>query len=226
MSVPKEDLMSEATTTGIPTINSPAPEFEANSTHGPISLGKYKDKWVVLFSHPYDFTPVCSTEFLGFANRAAEFEKLNTQLIGLSVDSVFSHIAWTRSLEKSHGVKIPFPVIADLDTKVARAYGMIHQGASDMATVRSVFIIDPKRMIRALVYYPMQCGRNIDEILRLVTALQTVDGTPNTATPEGWKKGDKIILPPPKTTADAEARWAENSSNEDAKDWYFVKRAL
>ena len=218
--------MTEATTTGIPTINSPAPDFEANSTHGPISLGKFTGKWVVLFSHPYDFTPVCSTEFLGFASRAAEFEKLGVQLIGLSVDSVFSHIAWTRSLEQSHGVKIPFPVIADLDTKVARAYGMIHQGASDMATVRSVFIIDPKRMIRALVYYPMQCGRNIDEILRLVTALQTVDSTPNTATPEGWKKGDKIILPPPKTTADAAARVAENTTNPDAKDWYFVKRSL
>jgi peroxiredoxin (alkyl hydroperoxide reductase subunit C) len=218
--------MTTEPTPGIPQINSPAPEFEANSTHGQISLGKYTGKWVVLFSHPYDFTPVCSTEFLGFAQRAAEFEKLNVQLIGLSVDSVFSHIAWTRSLEKNHGVKIPFPVIADLDTKVARAYGMIHHGASDMATVRAVFVIDPKKTIRAMVYYPMQCGRNIDEILRLVTALQTVDSTPNTATPEGWKKGDKVILPPPKTTADAEARWAENSKNEDAKDWYFVKRSL
>jgi peroxiredoxin (alkyl hydroperoxide reductase subunit C) len=211
---------------GIPRINDPAPDFDAISTHGQISLGKFTGKWVVLFSHPYDFTPVCSTEFLGFANRAAEFEKLGVQLIGLSVDSVFSHIAWTRSLEQNHGVKIPFPVIADLDTKVARAYGMIHQGASDMATVRSVFIIDPKKTIRALVYYPMQCGRNIDEILRLVTALQTVDATPNTATPEGWRKGDKIILPPPKTAADAAARVAENSSNPDAKDWYFVKRSL
>jgi peroxiredoxin (alkyl hydroperoxide reductase subunit C) len=217
--------MSEAPA-GIPTINSPAPEFEANSTHGPISLGKYTGKWVVLFSHPYDFTPVCSTEFLGFASRAKEFDELGVQLIGLSVDSVFSHIAWTRSLEKSHGVKIPFPVIADLDTKVARAYGMIHHGASDMATVRSVFVIDPKKTIRALVYYPMQCGRNIDEILRLVTALQTVDANANTATPEGWKKGDKIIMPPPKTTADAANRWAENEKNPDAKDWYFVKRSL
>ena len=219
--------MTDTVAAGIPTINSPAPDFEANSTHGPISLGKYKDKWVVLFSHPYDFTPVCSTEFLGFASRAAEFEKLNVQLIGLSVDSVFSHIAWTRSLEKNHGVKIPFPVIADLDTKVARAYGMIHHGASDMATVRAVFIIDPKKMIRALVYYPMQCGRSIDEILRLVDALQTVDSAKNpTATPEGWRPGDKVILPPPKTTADAEARAVENSQNPDAKDWYFVKRSL
>lgn len=212
-------------TTGIPQINSPAPEFEANSTHGPISLGKYSGKWVVLFSHPYDFTPVCSTEFLGFAQRAEEFARRNVQLIGLSVDSVFSHIAWTRSLEKSHGVKIPFPVIADLDQKVARQYGMIHSGANDMATVRAVFVIDPKRHIRALVYYPMQCGRSVDEILRLVDALQAVDKHGNVATPEGWKPGDKFILPPPKTAAEAEARVAETSSNPDAKDWYFVKRA-
>jgi len=211
---------------GIPQINSPAPEFEANSTHGPISLGKYSGKWVVLFSHPYDFTPVCSTEFLGFAQHAEEFAARNVQLIGLSVDSVFSHIAWTRSLEKNHGVKITFPVIADLDTKVARAYGMIHHGASDMATVRAVFLIDPKKTIRAMVYYPMQCGRSINEILRLVDALQTVDKAGNVATPEGWKIGDKVILPPPKTALEAESRAVENASNPDAKDWYFVKRSL
>jgi peroxiredoxin 2/4 len=214
------------TPSSIPTINSPAPEFEANSTHGPISLGKYSGKWIVLFSHPYDFTPVCSTEFLGFAKRAEEFEKRGVQLIGLSVDSVFSHIAWTRSLEKDHDVKIPFPVIADLDQAVARKYGMVHPGASDMATVRAVFVIDPKRTIRAMVYYPMTCGRSIDEIVRLVDALQTVDKHPNTATPEGWCPGDKVIMPPPKTTADAASRVAENTKNPDAKDWYFVKRSL
>ena len=155
----------------------------ANSTHGPISLGKYSGKWVVLFSHPYDFTPVCSTEFLGFAQRAEEFASRNVQLIGLSVDSVFSHIAWTRSLEQISGSKVPFPVIADLDQKVARTYGMVHAGASDMATVRCVFVIDPKQTVRASIYYPMQCGRSIDEILRLVDALLTVDANPNTATP-------------------------------------------
>jgi peroxiredoxin (alkyl hydroperoxide reductase subunit C) len=212
--------MTEPAASSIPTINSPAPDFEANSTHGPISLGKYSGKWVVLFSHPYDFTPVCSTEFLGFAKHAEDFAKRNVQLIGLSVDSVFSHIAWTRSLEKDHGIKIPFPVIADLDQKVARSYGMVHPGASDMATVRAVFIIDPKKTIRAMVYYPMTCGRSI------VDALQTVDAKPNTATPEGWKPGDKVIMPPPKTTADAEARVSENTNNPDAKDWYFVKRPL
>lgn len=215
-------------TTSIPTINSPAPDFKANSTHGEITLSQYtsKGKWVVLFSHPYDFTPVCSTEFLGFARRAGEFAKRNVQLIGLSVDSVFSHIAWTRSLEQMSGTKIEFPVVADLDTKVARAYGMIHAGASDMATVRCVFVIDPKQTIRAAVYYPMQCGRNIDEILRLVDALQTVDSHADTATPEGWRPGDKVILPPPKTAEAAAKRLAENATNPDAKDWYFVQRPL
>ena len=212
----------------LPTINSPAPEFKANSTHGEITLSQYtsKGKWVVLFSHPYDFTPVCSTEFLGFAKRANDFAERNVQLVGLSIDSVFSHIAWTRSLEQMSGTKVPFPVIADLDQKVARSYGMVHPGASDMATVRCVFVIDPKQTIRACIYYPMQCGRSIDEVLRLVDALQTVDKTPNTATPEGWRPGQKVIFPPPKTTDDAAKRVAENANNPDAKDWYFVQRSL
>jgi peroxiredoxin 2/4 len=215
-------------TTSIPTINSPAPDFKAVSTHGEITLSHYtsKGKWVVLFSHPYDFTPVCSTEFLGFARRSQEFAKRNVQLVGLSVDSVFSHIAWTRSLEAMSGTKVDFPVIADLDTKVARAYGMIHAGASDMATVRCVFLIDPKQIIRAAVYYPMQCGRNIDEILRLVDALQTVDTHADTATPEGWRPGDKVIMPPPRTSEAAAKRLADHAQNPDAKDWYFVQRPL
>jgi peroxiredoxin 2/4 len=220
--------MSDTAATSIPQLNSPAPDFKALSTHGEITLSQFTNggKWVVLFSHPYDFTPVCSTEFLGFAKRADDFAKKNVQLIGLSVDSVFSHIAWTRSLEKISGTKITFPVIADLDQKVARSYGMVHAGASDMATVRCVFVIDPKRTVRAAIYYPMQCGRNIDEVVRIVDALQTVDANANTATPEGWRPGDKVIMPPPKTTDAAEARLAENKENPEAKDWYFVKRSL
>lgn len=218
----------DAAAPSLPTINSPAPDFKAVSTHGEITLSGFTSagKWVVLFSHPYDFTPVCSTEFLGFARHSAEFAKRNVQLVGLSVDSVFSHIAWTRSLEQMSGTKIDFPVIADLDQKVARAYGMIHAGASDMATVRCVFVIDPKQVVRACVYYPMQCGRSIAEILRVVDALQTVDSHADTATPEGWRPGDKVILPPPKTTAAAAQRLAANVENPDAKDWYFVQRPL
>jgi peroxiredoxin (alkyl hydroperoxide reductase subunit C) len=220
--------MSDATPrpVSMPTIGSPAPGFSANSTHGPIGLDSFEGKWIVLFSHPYDFTPVCSTEFLGFSRRAEEFAKRNVQLLGLSVDSVFSHIAWVRSLEKHSGVKVPFPVIADLDQKVASAYGMIHPGASDMAPVRALFFIDPKRTIRACIYYPMTAGRSVDEVLRLVDAMQTVDKNADTACPEGWRPGDPVICPPPKTTDAADARVKEHADNPEAKDWYFVKKTL
>jgi peroxiredoxin (alkyl hydroperoxide reductase subunit C) len=221
-----EPTAAAAKPVSLPTIGSPAPEFEANSTHGPLSLSKFPGKWVVLFSHPYDFTPVCSTEFVGFARRAAEFEKRNAQLVGLSVDSVYSHIAWVRNLEKAHNLKVPFPVIADLDQKVAGAYGMIHPGASDMAPVRALFYIDPKRTVRACIYYPMTAGRSVDEVLRLLDAMQTVDANADTACPEGWRAGDPVIYPPPKTTDAAEARLKEHSSNPEAKDWFFVKRKL
>ena len=218
--------MSETPHSAIPTIGSPAPAFRANSTQGEISLHdeRFAGKWIVLFSHPYDFTPVCSTEFIGFAQRTPRFEELNTQLIGLSVDSVFSHIAWMRGLERDHGVQVTFPVIADLDKRVASTYGMVHPGASDMAPVRAVFVIDPKRTIRALVYYPMNVGRDLDEVLRLVEGLQYVDSHEGTACPANWRPGDQIILPPPATAAAATARLAENEGNPHAKDWYFVKR--
>ena len=220
--------MSEDSTRPIsmPTLGSPAPDFQANSTHGPIGLSSYEGKWVILFSHPYDFTPVCSTEFIGFARRAAEFEERNAQLVGLSVDSVYSHIAWVRNLEKGAGVKVPFPLIADLDQKVASAYGMIHPGASDMAPVRALFYIDPKRIVRACIYYPMNAGRSVDEVIRLLDALQTVDRHQDTACPEGWRPGDAVIYPPPKTLAAAEARMKESAGNAEAKDWFFVKRKL
>ena len=210
----------------IPTIGSPAPAIAANSTHGPLTLDDYKDRWVVLFSHPYDFTPVCSTEFLGFARSAAEFVKRNAQLVGLPVDSVYSHISWVRNLEEKHDVAIKFPVIADLDQKVASAYGMIHPGASDMAPVRALFFIDPKRIIRACIYYPMTCGRSVKEVLRLLDALQSTDTNTGTACPEGWCPGDDVILPPPKTVAEAKQRMEEHKGNPGAKDWFFVKQKL
>ena len=208
---------------GIPQINSPAPDFDANSTHGPISLGKFTGKWIVLFSHPYDFTPVCSTEFLGFAQNAERFNELGVQLIGLSVDSVFSHIAWTRSLEQSHGVKIPFPVIADLDQKVARLYGMIHEPSSVTAAVRCVYFIDPKRILRAMIYYPLNVGRNFDEIVRVIDALQTADKN-GVACPANWKPGDDVIVPAPLTTDAAQARTQDK--NLQVTDWYLSKKKL
>ena len=207
---------------GLPRINDRAPDFEAKSTQGPLKLSDYKGRWVVLFSHPADFTPVCTTEFVEFARRSAEFKERDAQLVGLSVDSVTAHIAWIRNMQAHFGVKIDFPVIADLDTKVAQRYGLIHPGASETATVRAVFIIDDKGVVRALIYYPMSLGRNIDEILRALEALQTADANA-CATPANWRPGDKVIVPPPQTLEDAEKRMG---SDYDVTDWYFSKRDL
>ncbi len=210
------------TKTSMPRINEPAPDFEAKSTQGPLKLSDYKGKWVVLFSHPADFTPVCTTEFVEFAKRADEFKKRGVQLIGLSVDSVPAHIAWIRNIEQHFGAKVDFPVIADLDTKVAQKYGLIHPGASETATVRAVFVIDDKGVIRALIYYPMSLGRNIDEVLRVVDALQTAD-TNACSTPANWKPGEPVVVPPPQTLADAEKRL---QSEYDVTDWYFAKKRI
>jgi peroxiredoxin (alkyl hydroperoxide reductase subunit C) len=206
----------------LPRINDAAPDFEAKSTQGPLKLSDYKGKWVVLFSHPADFTPVCTTEFVEFAKRSDEFKQRNTQLIGLSVDSVPAHIAWIRNIEQHFGVKIDFPVIADLDTKVAQRYGLIHPEASETATVRAVFIIDEKQKVRGIIYYPMTCGRNIDEVMRAVEAMQTADANA-CATPANWRPGDKVVVPPPQTTDDAEKRL---QSDYEVTDWYFSKRSL
>lgn len=207
----------------IPRINERAPDFEAKSTEGQLKLSDYRGKWVVLFSHPADFTPVCTTEFVEFARNSKEFKDRGVQLIGLSVDSISAHIAWLRNIQEHFNVKIDFPVIADLDGKVAQKYGLIHPSASETATVRALFVIDDKGTIRALIYYPMSLGRNINEVLRVIDALQTADNHA-CATPANWKKGQKIILPPPQTLADAEKR-AQGEEGETA-DWYFVKKSL
>lgn len=209
--------MSETSPPSLPRINEPAPPFTATSTHGSIKLSDYRGKWVVLFSHPADFTPVCSTEFAAFARMQSEFDQRNVQLIGVSVDSIYAHIAWVRSIETLLDVKVGFPVVADLDMKVAHAYGMIHPGASTTATVRCVFVIDPNQNVRAMVYYPLTTGRNIDEILRLVDALQ-LNAEKGLATPANWKKGDKCIVPAPLTVQDADKRVREGL---DSKDWYL-----
>ena len=219
--------MSEITeTTRLPRINEPAPDFEAKSTHGMIRLSNYtaKGKWVLLFSHPADFTPVCTTEFVEFSRRNPEFEKRNVQLIGNSIDSVYSHIAWVLNIEKNFGVKVPFPVIADLDQKVARAYGMVHEAVSDTAAVRAVFFIDPKGTIRSLLYYPLSLGRNMDELLRVVDALQTADAN-GVSTPANWRPGDPVIVPAPITQADAEKR-AQGAAGLEVTDWYLSKKKL
>lgn len=176
----------------LPKIGDPAPDFKAVTTQsGDMVFSEWQGKdWVVLFSHPADFPPVCSTELIDFARRTDDFENVSTKLIGISVDSIHSHLAWLQNLKEKIGVEIPYPLIADIDTRVSQAYGMIHPGASATATVRAVFVIDPKRIIRALVYYPMNVGRNVEEILRLVTALQTADKFA-VATPVNWTPARK-----------------------------------
>jgi peroxiredoxin (alkyl hydroperoxide reductase subunit C) len=203
-----------------PRLNEAAPDFEAKTTHGMKKLADYKGKWLVLFSHPADFTPVCTTEFVAFAQAYPEFKRLGCELLGLSIDSVHAHIAWVRNIKEKFGVEIPFPIIEDLSMRVAHAYGMIQPGASDTSAVRATFIIDDKGILRAMVYYPMSNGRSVPEFLRLVEAMQT-SGKKGVATPEGWKPGDKVIVPPPLTVEAAEKRMGEGY---ECTDWYFCKK--
>jgi peroxiredoxin (alkyl hydroperoxide reductase subunit C) len=205
-------------------LNGPAPDFEANTTHGPIRLSTWqKDKWVILFSHPADFTPVCTTEFIEFAKLNDALAAKNVALLGNSIDSVYSHIAWTRNINEKMGVKIPFPVIADLDQKVARLYGMVHTPSSVTATVRCVFFIDPKRNVRAMIYYPLNVGRNFDEIVRVIDALQTVDAN-GVACPANWTPGADVIVPAPTTAQGAQDR--VGNTEYQVTDWYFSKKKL
>ena len=206
----------------LPRLNEPAPNFDSKTTFGPKNLSDYKGKWLVLFSHPADFTPVCTTEFMAFARAYPEFQKLNCELLGLSIDSNYAHIAWARAIKEKFGIEIPFPIIEDLSMRVANAYGMIQPGASDTSAVRATFIIDDKGVLRAMVYYPMSNGRSIPEFLRLVAALQTSDKH-GVATPEGWQPGDKVIVPPPQTQQAADTRGSEGY---ECSDWYFCKKSL
>ena len=210
-------------TRSLPRLNEPAPDFEAVTTQGTLKLSDLRGKWVVLFSHPADFTPVCSTEFMAFAQNYDEFAKRGAQLVGLSIDSVYSHIAWIRNIEEKSGLKVRFPVIADLDMKVAQAFGMIHPGAAATATVRAVFFIDPNGIVRAMIYYPMSLGRNMDEILRALDALQTADAN-SVATPVNWRPGDDVVVPAPATQDGAEQRMAQEGL--DRFDWYLSKKPL
>ncbi|MCL6638007.1 MAG: peroxiredoxin [Alicyclobacillus sp.] len=209
----------------LPRLNEPAPEFEAVTTQGKIKLSDFRGKWVVLFSHPADFTPVCSTEFGAFARRASEFEQRNAQLIGLSVDSVQSHIAWVHDLERVFDVKVPFPVIADLDMKVAHLYGMIHPGANSTATVRTVFFIDDKGVLRAMIYYPMNVGRSISEILRVLDALQVADKN-GVSCPADWNPGDPVVVPAPATASALETPEEAAAKGLEYKTWYLRTKKL
>ncbi|MBO1924643.1 MULTISPECIES: peroxiredoxin [Thiomicrorhabdus] len=213
----------ENTTFGLPRLNEAAPAFDAVTTHGRKTLEDYKGKWLVLFSHPADFTPVCTTEFMAFQERKDQFDALNCELLGLSIDSHHSHNAWVLNIKEKFGIDIQFPIIADLDMKVAQAYGMVHPGAADTSAVRATFIIDPEGVLRAMVYYPMSNGRQIDEFVRLLEAMQTSDANA-CATPENWRKGEKVIVPPAATVEEAKARM--ESGEYECVDFYFCKKSL
>lgn len=206
---------------GLPRLNEPAPYFEAETTQGPRSLEDYAGRWLVLFSHPADFTPVCTSEFVALARAAEEFAALDCDLLGLSVDSTYAHIAWIRAIKERFHVDVRFPVIEDVSLRIARSYGMVHPGESDTAAIRAVFVIDPDGMLRAMTYYPLSTGRNIDELLRLVQALQLSART-GLATPAGWRPGDAAVERPPRTLAEADARRIDP---EGSPDWYFTRCA-
>lgn len=213
----------------MPLINDDAPAFKAVTTQGEISFPEdYRGKWVILFSHPADFTPVCTTEFMTFASMIQEFKDLNTELIGLSVDSLYAHIAWLRKIQELewngiNGPEITFPLIEDIRMDVARKYGMIQPGASTTQAVRSVFFIDPKGKIRAIIYYPLSLGRNFDEIKRVIQALQKADAD-NCATPADWRPGDDVIVPTAGSCGTAKERVESDDPDMYCLDWFMCFR--
>lgn len=198
-------------------IDDVAPDFEARSTQGVVRMSDYRGRWLVFFSHPADFTPVCTSEFLAFQAAAERFGALDADLLGLSVDSLYAHIAWVKDIEARFKTKISFPIIEDISMSVARLYGMIHDASATTAAVRSVFFIDPDGYIRAMIHYPMNVGRSVDEIVRVLTALQESDRH-FVATPEGWSPGMPCVLPPPIDIAEADQR-----GNASGDAWYYAK---
>ena len=210
----------------LPLIGDKAPAFQALTTNGTIHFPEdYEGKWVLFFSHPSDFTPVCTTEFMTMASMKEEFRDMNVELLGLSVDSLYSHIAWIRRIEELEwnglkNVKIDFPVIADLSTKVSTKYGMLQPNVSSTQAVRAVFIIDPQGIFRSIVYYPLTTERNFKEIKRMIQALQKSDETHH-STPANWQPGDDLIISTPVTVSAAEAGMASTDENEYALDWFL-----
>lgn len=197
-------------------IGDKAPLFVARTTMGDRNLSDYRGRWLVFFSHPADFTPVCTSEFVAFSRAFDDFGRLGCELLGMSVDSLHSHIAWARSIEDRFGVRVPFPIVEDSSMTIARAYGMLRPGAADSSTVRATFVIDPDGIVRAITWYPMSVGRSVDEVLRLVRALQVAQAG-DVSTPEGWRVGDPVIDASPITVDDV----ARHAPNVDAPDWYY-----
>ena len=216
----------------MPRIGDPAPAFTAATTQGEISFpGDYTGRWVILFSHPADFTPVCTTEFMTFASLQDEFKAYNTELVGLSVDGLFSHIAWLRTIKDKitfrdmSDVEVTFPLIEDITMEVARRYGMIMPGEDTTKAVRAVFVIDPKGVIRTIIYYPLSLGRNFDELLRVVKALQTADHF-DIATPADWRPGDPVIVPPAGSCGTAKERMDGEVEGVECVDGCFCTKEI
>lgn len=215
--------MNEQQTLTMPRIGDQAPDFKAMTTTGPMQFSEYiKDSWTILFSHPADFTPVCTTEMSGFALEQKFFDDHKTKLVGLSIDSIHSHIAWVNNVKKNTGVLFEFPIIADIDMSVSKLYGMLQPGESETAAVRAVFFIDSSGKIRLIMYYPLNVGRNMEEIKRVLLALQTADQN-KCAMPLNWTPGEKVIVPPPKTVSEMLDREA---SDYEMVDFYLAKRSL
>jgi peroxiredoxin 2/4 len=189
-----------------------APAFRARATRGPIALADFRGHWLLFFSHPADFTPVCTSEFVALARAAERFAKLGCKLLGLSIDSLYAHLAWVKAIESRFDIEVPFPIVEDPSMAVARAYGMLDETASDTSAVRASFVIDPNGIIRAISWYPMSVGRSVEELLRLVAALQRVDGG-DVLTPEGWQPGDDILLPA-----------AQSYAEMQDQDWFYKSK--
>lgn len=223
--------MEENNVFPMPRIGDPAPEFTAETTQGTIHFpNDYKGSWVILFSHPADFTPVCTSEFMTFATMEDKFAKANCKLIGLSVDGLYSHIAWLRTIKEKiqfkgmKDVEVKFPLIEDITMNVAKKYGMIQPGESSTKAVRAVFYIDPNGIIRTIIYYPLSLGRNFDELYRVLIALQTADAF-SVATPADWRPGDEVIVPPPGSCGVAKERM-EGKQDIKCYDWFFCTKEL
>jgi peroxiredoxin (alkyl hydroperoxide reductase subunit C) len=223
---------NEATITSMPRIGDKAPAFKAITTQGEINFPEqFAGSWVILFSHPADFTPVCTSEFMTFASRESEFTALNCKLVGLSVDGLYSHIAWLRTIKEKieykgmKDVEVKFPLIEDITMEVARKYGMIQPGESSTKAVRAVFVIDPKGIIRTIIYYPLSMGRNFDELLRVLSALQTADAF-SVATPADWQPGDDVIVPTAGSCGVAKERMESKDENVKCYDWFFCVKKI
>jgi peroxiredoxin (alkyl hydroperoxide reductase subunit C) len=216
----------------MPRIGEKAPTFTADTTQGPINFPEdFNGKWIILFSHPADFTPVCTSEFVTFGSMQKEFERLNCQLIGLSIDGLASHIAWLRTIKEKiefkgmKNIDVQFPLIEDISMKVANKYGMVQPEESSTKAVRAVFFIDPQATIRAIIYYPLNVGRNFDELKRVLVALQTTDKF-KVAVPANWRPGDDVIIPAPASMRMANERMEKKEEGVTYYDWFFSTKKL